>query len=55
LHYRQHRAWTRLAEVGILVNVRWHENDYGEEWADPNYDPFIIEIVNFLDGPSAYA
>jgi hypothetical protein len=54
-HYRQHRAWTRLAEVGILVNIWWHENDYRDDWDDPNYDPFIIEIVNFLDGLSAYA
>jgi hypothetical protein len=52
LFYRHLRTWDRLFEVGIVVWVLWDPDDDREDWHDPNYDPFICEIIEFLAGLS---
>jgi hypothetical protein len=31
------------------VQVWWNSKDYRPEWDDEDYDPFILNIVAFLD------
>ena len=38
--------------MGILVWVFWDPKDYRDDWNDPDYDPFIFEIIEFLAGLS---
>ncbi|KAF2113955.1 hypothetical protein BDV96DRAFT_577342 [Lophiotrema nucula] len=40
----------RLDSVGVTINVSIdsEENTTKAEWKDPDYDPFVLEIVEFL-------
>ncbi|KAF2822988.1 hypothetical protein CC86DRAFT_74534 [Ophiobolus disseminans] len=47
--YRDHKIWAKIEELGVDVNVCYDELDYRTEWGDSDYDPFVCEIVSFLE------
>jgi hypothetical protein len=35
--------------MSISVSIWWHPGDYRPEWEDADCDPFIVDIVAFLE------
>jgi len=50
--YRHHPTFDRLCAAGVAISIFWDPADHLEDWRDPNYDPFICEIIEFLAGLS---
>jgi hypothetical protein len=48
LYYRHLHTWDKLFLVGIVVWVFWDPKDYRGDCNDPDHDPFIFEIIEFL-------
>jgi hypothetical protein len=42
-------VWEELDSMSILVSIWWHPGDYRPEWEDADCDPFIVDIVAFLE------
>lgn len=50
--YRNHPTFDRLYAAGVTISIFWDPADYLKDWHDPNYDPIICEIIEFLAGLS---
>ncbi|KAH7091557.1 hypothetical protein FB567DRAFT_626072 [Paraphoma chrysanthemicola] len=48
--YKFGDVYERLEDAGIWVRIFYRNEDYCEDWDDGDYDPFIGEIVEFLEG-----
>jgi hypothetical protein len=42
-------VWEELNSENFSVPIWWHFEDYRPEGEDVDYDPFIVDIVAFLE------
>jgi len=47
--YRRHRVWEELGKLDIAVNIFYDKADYRADWDDEDYDPFVINVVCWLE------